>query len=34
MDHFYFLFVKSKWTVLCLHCKDEMSYFRDPFWAV
>lgn len=34
VDPFYLLFVKSKWTVLCLYCKDEMSYFKDPFWLV
>lgn len=35
VDHFYlFFFLKSKWTVFCLYCKDEMSYFKDPFWVV
>lgn len=34
VDHFYLLFVKSKWTVFCLYCKDEMRSFKDLFRVV
>jgi len=34
VDCFYLFFVKSEWTVLCLYYKDEMSYFKNPCWAV